>query len=236
VYLVDFSLSKKSRERRAEHRRCKGRLDSYLPRYRFQQQLAHIDRSAALDVSIADEVLRAQVVFLDSAFDYYLHEIVKLGIVEMYHGTWIVLPTEKFENLPLRMTQVVDAVAQNPHDDWLKKWIDKTYGEKPLMSYEAFKAVCNLIGLKPQDISQVFYQRGGSVKTIDQMEAAINDLYSHRNRIAHQSDRQSENAVRCAIAKGDVEKYIHNIRSIVDEMSKQIREKQSDKGELTSKE
>ena len=188
----------------------------------IQKQLDHIDDIAILDVCIAEEVLRSQIVALDSAFDFYLHEVIKLGIVEMYCGTWIVSSTEKYKNLSFRMSFLETAVAEQKGSDWLKKWVDDEWIKGAYMSYSAFKAVCNLIGIKVKDISNVFYQRGCKKKTTDQLQNAIDKLFRHRNRIAHQSDRKSRNAVRHTISKEDVEKYIYNIRRIVAGMTAQI--------------
>lgn len=188
----------------------------------IQKQLEHIDDIAILDACIAEEVLRAQIVALDSAFDFYLHEIIKLGIVEMYRGTWIVSPTEKYRNLLFRMSVLEKAIAEQKGSGWLKKWIDDEYVKGTYMSFSSFKEVCNLIGIKVKDISNVFYQRGCQQKTTEQLQNALDKLFRHRNRIAHQSDRKSGNAVRHTIAKEDVEKYIHNIRRIVAGMTAQI--------------
>lgn len=35
----------------------------------------------------AKDIWRSQIVFLDSAFDFYMHEITKLGIVSMFNET-----------------------------------------------------------------------------------------------------------------------------------------------------
>lgn len=36
----------------------------------------------------AKEIWRAQIVLLDSAFDFYMHELLKLGILNYFHGDW----------------------------------------------------------------------------------------------------------------------------------------------------
>ncbi len=189
----------------------------------IQKQLNCIDDISVLDECVAEELLRAQIVALDSAFDFYLHEVIKLGIVEMYHGTWIVSSTEKYKNLSFRMKFLEKAVAEQKGSNWLKKWIDDEYAKGVYMSYSAFKDVCNLVGIKPKDISNVFYRRGCKQKTMDQLQNVIDKLFRHRNRIAHQSDRKSGNAVRQTISREAVEEYIHNIGRIVTGMTAQIR-------------
>ena len=36
----------------------------------------------------AEDIWRSQIVFLDSAIDFYIHEIVKYGIIKMFNGNW----------------------------------------------------------------------------------------------------------------------------------------------------
>ena len=40
------------------------------------------------------DILRSQVVFLDSAFDFFMHEATKYGMVQIFQGIWE--KTEKY--------------------------------------------------------------------------------------------------------------------------------------------
>lgn len=189
----------------------------------IQEQSSHISSIASQNQIVADDMLRAQVVFIESAFDYYLHEIIKLGIVEMYHGEWIVDKTEKYTNLSLAMSDVETALQERDTDHWLKNWISQKYATKTLLSFSEFKNVCNLLGISMQKISDVFYQRGSDIKPQVKLENFINYLYRHRNRIAHQSDRRRDNAERQPIKKEMVADYLQTIQRIVDAINAQIR-------------
>lgn len=202
----------------------------------IQKQLDCVDAITKLDAVVAEEIIRSQIVALDSAFDFYLHEIIKFGIVEMYHQEDGFPQTKSYKKLLVPMRVLEQAVIQSDKEDWLKEWINEAYSWKPYMSYESFKEVCHLIDIGVGSISEALYPRGNGIDPMQELKARIDNLYNHRNRIAHQSDRESEDATRCTITKEAVGDYICNIRRIVDEMSKQIREKQSDKGEPTSKE
>ena len=203
---------------------------------RIQTQLDHVEDITKLNEGVAEEIIRSQIVALDSAFDFYLHEIIKLGIVEMYHKEGGFLQTKNYKKLLVPMCVLEQAVIQKGKDDWLKEWINKAYSWKPYMSYESFKEVCHLIGIEVERVSDALYPRGNGIDPIQELKASIDNLYSHRNRIAHQSDRESEDATRCTIEKEDVEKYIHSIERIVSEMNNQIKEKQLNKEESESKE
>ena len=36
----------------------------------------------------AEEIWRSQVVFLESALDFYIHELVKYGLLKIFNGEW----------------------------------------------------------------------------------------------------------------------------------------------------
>lgn len=45
------------------------------------------------------DILRSQIVFLDSAFDYFMHQITKYGMVQIFQGIWE--KTEKYDNFTI---------------------------------------------------------------------------------------------------------------------------------------
>lgn len=174
--------------------------------------------------SEAAEIWRSQIVFLDSAFDFYLHEVVKLGIICVFHGDWE--KTDKYNNLLLKMSNVEEAIHDTEDDAWLKQWINKKYASETFMSFSAFKDICNLLNIDYRIIADaVFYIDGGTVKTVDQIKNRIDGLFTRRNQIAHQMDRLHENAERLKIEQADVEMYICDIVNIVNAVGEEIRKK-----------
>lgn len=171
----------------------------------------------------AKEIWRSQLVLLDSAFDFYMHEVIKSGLVNIFHGDW---PdkTEKFQNLSFSMDDVEKAIADTDDDTWLKEWINIHYANQTLMSYECFKDSCNLLGLNWKSVADyAFYQKDNQEKTEDHLKRSINSLFYRRNRIAHQMDRKREDAERQDISKEEVNEFIHDIRKIIDASGKEIR-------------
>ena len=49
-----------------------------------------------------ENIWRAQIVFLASALDFYMHELTKYGLCEIYNENWE--RTDKYENLQVNMT------------------------------------------------------------------------------------------------------------------------------------
>lgn len=164
----------------------------------------------------AKDILRSQIVFIDSAFDFYLHEILKLGIINLFHGDWTP-KTDKYNNLLLDMKTLEAAIKDEGNDEWLKNWINNKYSGKPLMSYEDFADVCNLLALNVQDIAnKLFYDKNSRTPTRDKLKYILNGLFARRNQIAHQSDRKRENAERDDITEEYVNEKLDNIKNIVE--------------------
>ncbi len=175
---------------------------------------------------ISNEILRAQVVFLDSAFDFFLHELLKLGILSMFHNEWN-SKSAKYRNLLLSIEVVEDLIEHQDSDDCIRNWINDKYSSVTLMSFTAFKDVCNILDIKIKDIAdKVFYKRGSTTSTLKQLEDRINELFFRRNQIAHQSDRKRENAKRQSISRKFIVDNLLDIQKIVNVMCILAEQKQ----------
>ena len=60
-----------------------------------------------------------------------------------------------------------------------------------------------------------FYQRGGTENTKDKLKRRLNELFSRRNIIAHQSDRAHTDAQVKNITKEIVQNFIYDVQKIV---------------------
>lgn len=171
----------------------------------------------------AADIWRSQIVFLDSAFDFYLHELVQFGILRIFHGEWL-SKTEKYNNLVFSMKNIEEALANTDDDTWLKNWVNGKFASDSLMSYSAFKDVCNLLGLDYNKIADdSFYERGNTEKTVDKLKRRIDELFYRRNRIAHQMDRLRENAERQDITRDVVEQFINDVEKIVHAVGNEVQ-------------
>ena len=163
----------------------------------------------------ACDVWRSQLVFLDGAVDFYIHELSKYGILKMFNGEWE--KTEKYQNLTIDMG-TVEAGFQSPEScQWLADYLDRALGRDTYMSFSSVKDQLNLLGLELREIAdEAFFVQGSKEKTLDRMKDCLNRLFFRRSRIVHQSDRESWNARRTPITKTDVETFVENIVKIVD--------------------
>lgn len=159
-------------------------------------------------------ILRSQVVLLESAFDFYLHEITKFGVNKIFEGAWI--STEKYKNIIMRLEMVEKIINDEISENWFFEFINQYYAKETMVSFESIKDQMNLLGIKIQDIAdKAFYEQGSSEPTIMKMKNVVNALYKRRNIIAHQSNRGHEDATYYPISKDQVDKFIVDIEKIV---------------------
>lgn len=172
----------------------------------------------------AQKIWSSQIVFLESAFDFYLHEITKYGLSEMFAGNWD--KTEKYSKLSVKMSIVDKALNEREDTDWFFEYVNGFYRELTLVSYKSFKGQMKLLGINIQEIADtVFYERESNIKTRTKLEKCLNILYRKRNIIAHQSGRRHSDAQREDITKDMVEQFIRDIEKIVQEIQELAKQK-----------
>lgn len=197
----------------------------------FTESIAEIRNQFNMAIALKDSnpdafqsILRSQIVFLSSAFDFYMHELTIYGIVNIFNGYWS--NTDKYNNINVPM-KVFEKSLKNPEQiDSFKNFINNLYNQQSLTSEEAFKNQCNIIGISQCKIAdEAFYEIGSNIKTIDSLKNAIKDLYKRRNLIAHQFDRSFLSGNKFEINQDIVETYINNIERIVKAIIKIVNDK-----------
>ena len=163
----------------------------------------------------SEGILRLQIVLVESAYDYYLHELLRWGVVKIFTGEWEGKGKQYQElELPLRVFEL--AMKNNNNYDWLKEWVTEKYSHLTLMDYPQLKYVCGLLGLNIRDVAELaFYKVGSQDKSEYELERQIRETYRRRNQIVHQSDRKTGTAERENINRDYVEGRIMCIRKVV---------------------
>lgn len=183
----------------------------------YIEQYYEVARVLIGDSKIEDgeNIWRSQIVFLDSALDFYLHELTKYGLWKIFKGDWS--KTQKYKNLKVKMPFLENAIENVDDKSWFNDYVDKEFSMVPMMSYDAVKYQMNLLGINVLEVAnEAFYCRGAEEKTVDKLKRRINELYYRRNLIAHQSDRKSHNAEREKITLAEVDAFVEDIKKIVD--------------------
>ncbi len=167
------------------------------------------------------DVLRSQVVFLDSALDFFMHEVTKYGMVQIFQGVWE--KTERYDNFTIRLGEISDVLRNPEQENWFLDIVNDSYAEDTFMSADAVIGQLNLIGVKWQSVAdRAFYEQGSTTPTKDKFKQTLNTLFRRRNQIAHQADCLHETGEKIDIEREDVEKYIADIEKIVTAISEEI--------------
>ncbi len=173
----------------------------------------------------ASNIWRYQIVFLESAFDFYLHEITKFGLSNIFENQWE--KTDKYLNIGIELGLIEKVLHGNVDKDWFDIFINKNYSSITMLSFENFKNQMNLIGIEMKAIADYsFYNPNSSEKTLDKMKVFIDEIYRRRNEIAHQSDRKHNTAEKNSISKSEVKNSIEMIVKIVDGIHSEVLKKQ----------
>lgn len=216
-----------TRERRSS-RTIQFELDAIVTRFNtnltsIKSQFTLADQLKATGNIHYKDILRSQIVFLDSAFDFFMHEITKYGMNHIFDGTWA--KTEKYNNFSIRLGDVSE-VLQNPEqENWFLDIVNDTYAEDTFMSSEAVIGQLHLIGVKWQNVAdRAFYEQGSSTPTKDKFKYTLNSLFRRRNKIAHQADMEHETGEKLDIERSQVEIHIDNIEKIVNAIREEIEQ------------
>lgn len=171
-----------------------------------------------------ENIWRAQIIFLASAFDFYMHELTKYGLCEIYNENWE--RTNKYENLQVNMKVIEVALKSGEDIDWFLEFINGYYRTITMVSYESVRDQLNLLGIKLAHVADgAFFQRGGTENTKNKLRRRLNELFGRRNIIAHQSDRAHTDAQVHGITKEIVQNFIEDIEKIVSSIDAEARNK-----------
>lgn len=175
-------------------------------------------------VTEGENIWRAQIIFLASALDFYMHELTKYGLCEIYNENWD--RTDKYDNIQINMKVIEVALKAGEDIDWFLEYVNGYFRKMTMVSYDSIKDQLNLLGINLSVVAdRAFYQRGGTEKTKDKLKRRLNELFDRRNIIAHQTDRAHTDAQVKSITKEIVQSFICDIEKIVSSIDAEARNK-----------
>ena len=135
--------------------------------------------TAVIDLS---DILRSELVMVVSVLDYYIHETVRLGMLEVYRG--IRPETSAFLRFQISLESVRQAVSDLTNDNWLDNEIRERHGWRSfqqadhiaeairlISNINLWEQVSNYLGMPAQEIRQ-----------------QLNLIADRRNKIVHEAD------------------------------------------------
>jgi hypothetical protein len=138
----------------------------------------------AIDLS---DVYRASLVLGVSALDYFVHEFVRLGMIEVHRGNRPATDAYLIFKVPLAKVRV--GIANTAEDDWLDKSIRDAHSwkafQRPDEIADAVRLIC---GAKLWE--GVANKIGSDAKAV---KARLDMIVERRNKIAHEADMDPTN-------------------------------------------
>jgi hypothetical protein len=135
--------------------------------------------TVAMDLS---DILRATLVMLVSALDQYIHELVRLGMLEIQLGSR--LSTPAFRSFKISMEAFQLAIAQPGTQSWFEDEIRNNHGWRSFQQADKIAEAIRLIFDK-QLWDEVAHHL---LRTPKDIKEQLNLIVERRNKIAHEAD------------------------------------------------
>ena len=159
------------------------------------RDLANIARTmSAQTTAVLDttDILRASLMMVVSSLDYFIHAMVKTGMLEAYRSERTRTPS--FLRFQVTLESILQASLSLDSEEWLEEQIGERHGyqsfQRPENIAEAVRLVSNA-SLWPE-VAQQLGMKAQDVK--DRLELIV----QRRNKIAHEADIMPDHAGQVA--------------------------------------
>ena len=172
----------------------------------------------AMDLS---EILRAEVVLIVSAFDCYIHEIVRCGFLRLFKGVDDCKNT-KFNEFSIPITtvkQMLEVTTDEEKMQILDISIKKILSKDSYQSPTSIENALQLISIK-KIWSSIKEDMGMSSMDI---KRKLGLIINRRNKIVHEADKNNSiDTSKNVIERDDVDDIMQFISNLVKSIDKQI--------------
>lgn len=163
-------------------------------------------------VAQREEVLRAQIVLIVSAFDTFIHDCIRTGIINIFSGSRNAGNTLSSYAIPFDQVQSLDKMPSiqdkiNHLDNILREKNSKD-------SYQSPKSIEYALGLI--NVDKVWTRLSPFMnKSAADIRNQLALIVDRRNKIAHESDYNPFNRQNYPITKQDVDDVINYMNLLV---------------------
>lgn len=134
------------------------------------------------DLEALSDILRAELVFAVSAFDYYIHELVRIGLKEAFLGGRP--KTNAYKNFQISL----NSVPAKPEEITAPAWLDNEIRARN--NWKTFQHSTNLgDALKLITDKRVWDEIAPRIgKTPEETRQTLDLIVDRRNKISHEAD------------------------------------------------
>ena len=168
-------------------------------------------------------IWRSQVVLAEGLLDYFIHEVSKYCLFQMFTGQWD--KTDKYGSFMVPLSKVEQAISTKDTAEWFFEFINERLARDVFLSNECMRDQLNLIGVGYVPAMVKAFPRDKEETSKKDGAMIVQELFRRRNEIAHQNDRSHANAEQTDITEEYVIEYLGKIDSIVTAIIDIIMEK-----------
>lgn len=159
----------------------------------------------------ASDLLRTQIVMAVSSLDHYIHEIVLVGMLEIYDGERP--PTDAFQRFQVTIGAAMTGLAGSSTSTWFETEIREKHGYLAFQLPDKIADAIRLFSsceLWPSVASQLRL-------TVHDVKTRLKLLVERRNKIAHEADLNpsySGIGTRWPISRNDTNQTVEFIKNL----------------------
>lgn len=158
-------------------------------------------------------MLRAQIFFLESILDFYIHEISKYSLYNMFSGTWGC--SDRYYGIVVPLREVETALHTSDSKEWFFDFINRQMRHKVFLSPDNMTDQLNQDGIPFREVMHRVFNCSTENQSHKMGRKFIQDLYDRRNAIAHQGDRDHETSSLQKITEDFVNESCEKVKAIV---------------------
>ncbi|MCG3877900.1 HEPN domain-containing protein [Psychrobacter sp. Ps6] len=164
-----------------------------------------------------DDLLRAQIVNSLSAFDKLIHDLVRIGIVEIFKGSRIATP--KYLSEPLKMDiyhkiSNINSTTIEAEFEKLSIFEQSIYDKLKFISYQDPSKISDGLSYIVSDNSKWFKISEHMSMKESEIKTQLKLIVSRRNSIVHESDINPQDLNKLQILQIDCENCIDFISKL----------------------
>jgi hypothetical protein len=163
------------------------------------------------------DILRAQIVLAVSALDHYIHELTRLGMLEVFNG--LRPSTSAFGRFHVTIDAAIAGIAGSGGSSWFEAEIREKHG---FLAFQHPDKVADAIRLFSacELWPQVAIKLGLSIQEV---KSRLRLIVERRNKIAHEADLDpSYPGTRWPISSADADSTVKFIEDICEAMHSAI--------------
>lgn len=159
-----------------------------------------------------EELLRAQIVMAVSALDSYLHDIVRIGLIQVFSGTRAISSASSSYEIPFSdMRNVISATTTADQLSIMEGAIIRINSKDSYQSPKSIEYAMSLLG-----VSSIWSNVAPSFgMTADDVKTELGNIVRRRNQIAHESDLDPISLTKYPISKSDADHVVDFIDKLV---------------------